>query len=492
MSAARYWRLTGISTPGNRSLELSEVRIFENGTPADTGASLSSTLSPTSGLISYLYDGLATNVVAWSHSKFNAPGFALVWDFGGGGVDAAEISFGTGADAGAFISDATLQCSEDGFTWVTKSSVAGVKYPGNNVLTPAKVASDANPSFNNVVLNLSLVGGEGSTVVVDSSAIPKTLTCVGDTKISSVKPRFGRPSLAFDGSGDSLVSPSNSNFNFGTAPFTIELQLYANSLANSPMLYTRMDSAATADSGWFIEVAANMVYFGWGAVGTQYIMFPVSLTTGAWHHLAVTRSGNTLNCFVNGVSPGALTHPNAALSHDKAVQISIGGDLTNFPTLGLNGYLAEIRITQGIVVYTSNFTPPSSLMLADGFLEMDATARLRNAPLGSPQYAVGAGIEDSAISCRSHGGAFLDSYNGGSGIVVGTVKEKNTPANTPLHRRVLLVDEASRIAIRETWSDPITGAFEFRGVKQGVKYSTISYDHLHNYRAVIADNQDAA
>ena len=87
---------------------------------------------------------------------------------------------------------------------------------------------------------------------------------------------------------------------------------------------------------------------------------------------------------------------------------------------------------------------------------------------------------------------FFDAYNGGVGNIVGTVKEKNTPANTPLHRRVLLVDEASRITIRETWSDPITGAFEFRGVKQGVKYSTISYDHLHNYRAVIADNQDAA
>lgn len=91
---------------------------------------------------------------------------------------------------------------------------------------------------------------------------------------------------------------------------------------------------------------------------------------------------------------------------------------------------------------------------------------------------------------REH--TFFDAYNGGVGNIIGTVKEKNTPTNTPLHRRVLLVDEASRITIRETWSDPITGAFEFRGVKQGVKYSTISYDHLHNYRAVIADNQDAA
>ena len=84
-----------------------------------------------------------------------------------------------------------------------------------------------------------------------------------------------------------------------------------------------------------------------------------------------------------------------------------------------------------------------------------------------------------------------DMYYGGLGIITGSIKEENTPANTPLRRRVLLIDEASRMTIRETWSDAITGNYEFRGVKQGVKYTVISYDHLHNYRAVIADNQDA-
>ena len=84
-----------------------------------------------------------------------------------------------------------------------------------------------------------------------------------------------------------------------------------------------------------------------------------------------------------------------------------------------------------------------------------------------------------------------DMYYGGLGIITGSIKEKNTPANTPLRRRVLLIDEASRMTIRETWSDAATGNYEFRGVKQGVKYTVISYDHLHNYRAVIADNQDA-
>lgn len=76
----------------------------------------------------------------------------------------------------------------------------------------------------------------------------------------------------------------------------------------------------------------------------------------------------------------------------------------------------------------------------------------------------------------------------GNGKVTGTVKEKNTPANTPLRRRVRLVREIDGLQIRETWSNASTGAYEFLQIDERHKYSVISYDHLANYRAVIADN----
>lgn len=84
--------------------------------------------------------------------------------------------------------------------------------------------------------------------------------------------------------------------------------------------------------------------------------------------------------------------------------------------------------------------------------------------------------------------SWRDTENGGLGIIYGTVKEKNTPANTPLRRKVWLLDERSGLVIRETWSDSVTGNYEFRGIKQGVPYTVLAYDHAHNYRAVIADN----
>lgn len=84
--------------------------------------------------------------------------------------------------------------------------------------------------------------------------------------------------------------------------------------------------------------------------------------------------------------------------------------------------------------------------------------------------------------------AQIDREDGGRGRIVGTVKEKNTPANTPLKRRVVLLSMPGSRAIRETWSDPVTGVYEFTEVATDRTYTVISYDHTGIYRGVVADN----
>lgn len=82
----------------------------------------------------------------------------------------------------------------------------------------------------------------------------------------------------------------------------------------------------------------------------------------------------------------------------------------------------------------------------------------------------------------------LDIYDAGRGRITGTVKEKNTPANTPLKRRVVLLAMPGSRAIRETWSDPVTGVYEFTEVATDRVYAVVSYDHTGIYRGVVADN----
>ena len=83
--------------------------------------------------------------------------------------------------------------------------------------------------------------------------------------------------------------------------------------------------------------------------------------------------------------------------------------------------------------------------------------------------------------------AGYDTEFGGRGRIYGEVEIKGTP-NVPVARRVRLFDERSGIILAETWSDPTTGAYEFKYLKMGVTYTVVTYDYTNTFRAVAADN----
>jgi hypothetical protein len=74
----------------------------------------------------------------------------------------------------------------------------------------------------------------------------------------------------------------------------------------------------------------------------------------------------------------------------------------------------------------------------------------------------------------------------GVGVIAGTVKEKGIP-DQPLERRVQLISENTRLLVAETWSDA-NGDYRFEVIDPTQRYTVVSYDHKHLYRAVIADN----
>ncbi|QSI33387.1 hypothetical protein GNX71_28995 [Variovorax sp. RKNM96] len=75
----------------------------------------------------------------------------------------------------------------------------------------------------------------------------------------------------------------------------------------------------------------------------------------------------------------------------------------------------------------------------------------------------------------------------GIGRVKGTVKNKGTPSNTPVYRRVRLLRLRDSMAIREQWSDPVTGAYDFQWIDELQDYIVMSLDHTRNFRMVSAD-----
>jgi hypothetical protein len=80
------------------------------------------------------------------------------------------------------------------------------------------------------------------------------------------------------------------------------------------------------------------------------------------------------------------------------------------------------------------------------------------------------------------------SSSGGRGKISGTVKAKSLPDNTPLARKTFLFREPDGLLVATTWSSATDGSYVFSGIDATKKYTVVAYDHLHNYRAVIADN----
>jgi len=167
-------------------------------------------------------------------------------------------------------------------------------------------------------------------------------------------PRFynykGR-SVAFDGSGDYLDIGSSTDFAFGTGDFTIEVWvylksnsvgvIYSNEVANSLFLYL--------DSG-------NLVVRNYGTTNLFDLAGP-SLNT--WTHIALSRSGTDLRLFFNGVQQGS-TVTNSTNWTQNGTEIGA----FNNGTQSLNGYLSNLRVVKGTALYTSDFTPPRSLLTA--------------------------------------------------------------------------------------------------------------------------------
>lgn len=76
----------------------------------------------------------------------------------------------------------------------------------------------------------------------------------------------------------------------------------------------------------------------------------------------------------------------------------------------------------------------------------------------------------------------------GPGIIESTVKKKGDPANIPVRRLVRCIRERDGKTVAETWSNAVTGAYQFTQLVMEERYTVIAYDYEHGFRAAVADN----
>ena len=221
--------------------------------------------------------------------------------------------------------------------------------------------TDANAS--SLVLAVPMDGANNGTTFTDESANIKgsgsaiSITRNGDTKTVNAQSKFYGSSGFFDGTGDFLETASSENLRLGTSDFTIECWVYFNTLdVNTTVL--RMAAGNGFDGILFCH-SSSAVYItsnggGWDIINGSVF---TGLTTGAWTHLSLTRSGSTFRGFVNGTVVFTVTSSASISQSSPIARIGCANSDGGAP---MNGYIQDLRIYKGVAKYTANFTPPGN------------------------------------------------------------------------------------------------------------------------------------
>ena len=203
----------------------------------------------------------------------------------------------------------------------------------------------------------------------DDSAQSHTVTNNGVT-ISSAQSKFGGYSALFDGTNDYLVIPSDSSLVFGDEDFTVEFFIYANDDTLQSPLTHRAASPPAGAGDWTIPLNRTVAgqiewYNGDYSVSSAVVSTTISGGfSGGWHHIAITRSGDTHRIFFDGELKASAT--NSSTYSSGPTELHIGRDNYVGGRYYFDGYLDDIRIIKGTALYKESFTVPTSALGATG------------------------------------------------------------------------------------------------------------------------------
>lgn len=198
-------------------------------------------------------------------------------------------------------------------------------------------------SFANVSVLLHM---EGAATTTDSSPSPKTVTINPGAALSSSGAKFGAKGLQPSSGGASVASHADFAL---PGDFTFECWFYVISFTPS---MASLFNIGSYSSGALFRVRSSIIELYINGANNNV---SATVTTGAWHHVAWSRSSGTVRVFLDGALAGSYTSSGSIPAGNLLVGVSqhSGGEY-------LNGYIDELRLTKGVARYTAAFTPPSA------------------------------------------------------------------------------------------------------------------------------------
>lgn len=346
----------------------------------------------------------------------------------------------------------------------------------------------SDPYVNETIVNTPFDGVAGSTVFTNYSYHKQALAVVSGSAgaaLTAANPKYaGKASLALAGTSSNSFVGLQGGVNVATNWLgTVEMDVRFNAIGKQHGLFALLGQF---NNQLFLDLLATNKW-QLGTASTTAAVSTVTAVAGRWYNVMVAcqqtaASAGVMTLYIDGVAAIALPQSTGVPPFSTLTAIYCG-EGTSTPGAILDGQVANLRITAGICRQTANFTPPTApfdTTLPGLTYTASATLIHYNIPTGVMPAVQGMYAPLT--------GLVHDYIHGGTGKISGTTTTKNTPTNTPVSSKVRLYGERDGILISEQWSSAVDGAYSFNNVDITKKYTVITYDQTHTFRAVIADN----
>ena len=270
------------------------------------------------------YSGeLALNTRYCVEVKWDTTNHVFEWKLNGVVMDTATLTagHGVGLDDFSYMGLVGVPATKDITAYFDNVQVSDTGYIG---YIGYALETDSTISTRNRKLWLHFDGVNGSTSVIDSSPVTKTITSAGAFVLDTSQKRFGVSSGYFTTVADVLTVTDHIDFAFGTS-WTVEFWAKWSSTVNASF-WRQLDGAnyiACTKTNGFIR---NFFSNGGGALDVAGTI-PTGTADGLWHHFAYTYDGTTLRLFVDGVLDNSAVNDYTMYNLAADPTINFGGTM---------------------------------------------------------------------------------------------------------------------------------------------------------------------
>jgi len=221
------------------------------------------------------------------------------------------------------------------------------KYTADFAPPTAPIAAHANTTF--------LMNPNPS--IIDKAQNAQPFEFYGNATGSDQEQLFSSSTMKFDGNGDYILLREGLPIPSGGS-FTIEAWARPSAWSSS---MTALFAFNAKSSGTNVLLYTSQgINYG----DSNYYSGSAPLTLNVWNHIAVTYDGTNLKSYVNGTLRTTNAYTPVVTLEDCTFVLGAEFDGGNAGAPGnyFNGYIQDVRVSTGLVRYTSNFTPPTALL----------------------------------------------------------------------------------------------------------------------------------